>query len=170
MGLGFCIEGSDVRCDALSQEAAFKDALKKHKEQVLKDEDRTFGRKFTKSAPDHSQEQRKEEEELKEKAKKRLEMERKAKAPVAQTVGSLSVSQSPAQCLPFCEDMLKALPPIPEARLESCSSTSLESSLFTFERTAMQTIAAGIPQSMRTALHPCKTLKEAGRRSCLPAT
>ncbi|CAE7350375.1 unnamed protein product [Symbiodinium microadriaticum] len=45
-----------------AKEAAFKDALKKHKEQVLKDE-----------------EQRKEEEELKEKAKKRLEMERKAK-------------------------------------------------------------------------------------------
>lgn len=39
---------------------------------------------------DHSEEQRKEEEELKEKARKRLEMERKAK------------------------DMLKALPPIPE--------------------------------------------------------
>ena len=30
---------------------------------------------------DHSEEQRKEEEELKEKARKRLEMERKAKAP-----------------------------------------------------------------------------------------
>eukprot|EP00439_Symbiodinium_sp_Y106_P032268 s2889_g3.t2 len=42
--------------------AAFKEALRKHKQQVLKDE-----------------EQRKEEEELKEKARKRLEMERKAK-------------------------------------------------------------------------------------------
>ena len=102
MGLGFCIEGSDVRCDALSQEAAFKDALKKHKEQVLKDEDRTFGRKFTKSAPDRSQEQRKEEEELKEKAKKRLEMERKAKAPVA-TDGWVF------ECLPVPRTMLAAL-------------------------------------------------------------